>query len=373
MAVGIICEYNPFHNGHVHHINKVKEMFAGEPIVLVMSSTFLQRGEVSIINKWDKTDIALNYVDLVVELPFAFSSQSADIFASGAIQILASLGVDKLVFGSESNDVDFLYNIVKTQDTDNYNNLVKEYLNQGINYPTAMSKALETILGKTVSSANDLLGISYIKCIYKNNYNITPYTILRTNGFHDIDSTSNIMSASGIRKLLKENKDISNYVPECSLNKINNISLEDYYSLIKYKILSSKDLSIYQTVDEGFDKCLKDNIMISNSIEELINNVKTKRYTYNRINRMLVHILCDFTKSEANNLKTIKYIRILGFNEIGKKYLNSIKKDIIVPLITGYSDIKSNMLDLEYRVTSIYSLKDNKVLELECRNKPIIK
>ena len=114
-------------------------------------------------------------------------------------------------------------------------------------------------------------------------------------------------------------------------------------------------------------------IGMGNDMEELINNVKTKRYTYNRINRMLVHILCDFTKDEASNLKTIEYIRVLGFNDKGKQYLNSVKKNIGIPLITGYSDIKSNMLDLEYRVTSIYALKDNKVLELENRNKPIIK
>ena len=147
-TIGIICEYNPFHNGHIYHIKKIKEMYKDSIIILVMSGNFTQRGDISIINKWDKTKIALeNNIDLVIELPFVFATQGADVFAKGAIQILNNLKVDKLIFGSECNNISELKELAKIQLQENYNTLVKKYLEKGLNYPTAMSKALKD-LGK---------------------------------------------------------------------------------------------------------------------------------------------------------------------------------------------------------------------------------
>ena len=167
-VIGVIAEYNPFHNGHLYHIKEIKRMYPNSIIVAVISTSFLQRGEVSILNKWDKTRICLeNGIDLVIELPFVFSSQSADVFSYGALKILNYLNVNKLVFGSESNDIKLLYNLAKEQlNNKSYDKKVKKYLDEGYNYPTAMSKALSS----KVSSPNDLLAISYIKQIIKNNY-----------------------------------------------------------------------------------------------------------------------------------------------------------------------------------------------------------
>ena len=169
-VIGVIAEYNPFHNGHLYHIKEIKRMYPNSIIVAVISTSFLQRGEVSILNKWDKTKICLeNNIDIVIELPFVFSSQSADIFSYGALKILHYLNVDKIVFGSESNDIKLLYNLAKEQLNNKlYDKKVKKYLDEGYNYPTAMSKALSN----EVTTPNDLLAISYIKQIIKNNYNI---------------------------------------------------------------------------------------------------------------------------------------------------------------------------------------------------------
>ena len=374
-VIGIIAEYNPLHLGHIYQIKKIKEQFPESLIILITNSCFTQRGDVSIINKWDKTKIALNNnIDLVVELPFAFASQSADIFAKGALEILNKLQIDTLVFGSESNDITKLKTIVKTQlENPEYDIKVKEYLKMGLNYPTAQGKALTSILGYTTSSPNDLLGISYIKEIEINKYPITPVSIQRIGSYHETKVTNNIISASLIRTLLREGKDISNHIPPNTYTYLyKNISRETYFSYLKYKILSTTDLTIYQTVEEGIENRIKKAITISNSWEELVQNIKTKRYTHNKINRMLIHILTSFTKEEAKKL-TIDYIRILGFNLKGQIHLNKIKKDIDIPIITNYKKNISPLLDLEHRITTIYNIPFSPTInQNESKRKPII-
>ncbi len=365
-SVGIICEYNPFHNGHIYHIKKVKELYPDYTIILVMSGNFTQRGEVSLIDKWEKTRLALNYVDLVVLLPFPFSTQSADIFAYGATQILKHLKVNALVFGAESS-YDDLYKVAKVQKEEKFHTLVKEYMSDGINYPSALSKASYSLTGIKIDKPNDLLGVSYIKNLMDTNIHIK--TIKRTNDFHQSDLSSNIISASTIRNLLKEKKDIKKYVPKETIEALNNYHFtEEYFPYLKYKIISENDLSIYQSVDEGIENRLKKYVIDANSLDEFINKVKCKRYTYNKIKRMLIHILCSFTKEEAKKMKNIEYINILGFNEKGKKYLNKIKKEIDIPLITKYYN--NEMYDLEIRADNIYHINE-KDKENEYARKPI--
>ena len=288
--------------------------------------------------------------------------------------MINKLKIDTLVFGSESNDLTKLEKIVDTQlNNPQYNILIKQYIEQGINYPTAASKALTTILGYTISEPNDLLGISYIKEIRKNNYQITPFSIKRIGNYHEKEVTNKIISASLIRNLLQEKKNIQPHVPK-NLEKYlyKTITLDSYFPYLKYKILTSKNLSIYQTVEEGIENRIIKFINNANNWEELVQQIKTKRYTHNKINRMLIHILTSFTKEEAKNLK-IDYIRILGFNKNGRNYLNKIKKEINIPLITRYKKNISQLLDLEMRITSIYYLPINSELtKLEYKKTPII-
>ena len=367
-SVGIICEYNPFHNGHLYHIKKVKELYPNHLIILVLGGNFTQRGEVSLIDKWKKTDIALNYVDLVIELPFVFASQSADLFAKGSIDILKSLEVEALIFGSEDNDVDKLENLARVQESHEYNSLVKKYLDDGLNYPTSLSKALNEICGYSVISPNDLLGLSYVKNLIGTN--IKPISIKRTNDYLNKELGGEISSGTSIRKALKEGHDVKKYVPLESYKYLNNVHfIEDYFDLIKYKIIS-EDISKYQTVDEGIHNRLKKVINDANSIDELISMVKTKRYTYNKISRMLVHILTGFTKEEASNIET-SYIRVLGFNKNGQKYLSEIRKRCPLPIITNFEK-NNKLLDIESRVSDIYNLKKKDDLLSEHQHVPII-
>ena len=350
--VGIICEYNPFHNGHIYHLEKIKEMFPNSMIILVISTSFTMRGEISILNKWDKTDIALSYgVNLVIEIPTFYSTNSADTFASGALKLLNYLECDYLVFGSESNDVDTLKELANIEiNNQRYDSLVKEYMDKGNNYPTSMSKALSDLSNKTINLPNDLLGLSYVKEIIMQKSNIIPITIKRTNDYHHEGATS-------IRMAIKNKQDISTIVPKETLDKIISFNIEDnYFKLLKYKILSEINiLNTYLDVDEGLDNLIKKNIIKANSLNELIESIKTKRYTYNRLNRMFIHILLNIKKSDVKKRKEINYIRILGFNKLGKKYLKELKGHITIPLITNYSDLDDDNLNFELYVTTIYN------------------
>lgn len=383
--VGIIAEYNPFHNGHLYHIEKVKEMFPNSPIILVLGGNFTERGDISILDKWEKTAIAIKYgIDLVVELPFPFSCASADIFAKGSIDILNHLGVTDLVFGSESDDIEGIKRLVETQlFNKDFDSLVQVYLRMGYNYPTSLSKALEDITEKCYKLPNDILGISYVKSIISNNYKITPHTIKRTNDYHSKElehkSIKSITSATSIRQALMNNIDIKNFVPDITykyLKKETIPKLDDYFNLLKYKIVSSNDLTIYNLVDSGMEAKLKKEILNSYSFDELINKVKSKNSTYAKISRMLIYILCDYTKEQAREFKDIKYIRLLGFSNKGRVYLNKIKKDIDIPIISKFTREKDKMLEYEYIITKIYSLvfdkdKAKSLIEAEYKMKPI--
>ena len=376
-SVGIIAEYNPFHNGHLYHLSKVKEMFPNHIIVLILSGNYLQRGEFSILDKYTKTKIALeNGIDLIIELPFNFAVQSADMFAKGAIQLLNELKVENLVFGSETNNIEDLKLLSKIQlENSDYQIKVKELMKKGINYPTALSKALKEISNMEVTTPNDILGLSYVREIIKNNYNINPICIKRTNDYHDLENDSNIVSASNIRNKINNNIDIKKYVPLKTYEYLKEVNINSNcaFKYLKFKIISEiNKLDEYLDVDEGIDNRIKKYIYSSNNYQELIDNIKTKRYTYNKISRMLCHILTGFKKSDV--VSNIEYIRILGMNNIGKNYINSIKKNITLPIITKFSDFNDKYQQLELRLSYIYSLilEDNIYVENEIKAKVII-
>ena len=375
-TIGIIAEYNPFHNGHLYQINKIKEKYPDSIIIVCLTTSFTQRGEISILNKWEKTQIALqNNVDIVIELPYIYAVQSSDIFAEASLKLLNELKIEELCFGSENNNLD---NLIKCAKTELYNKefdiKVKEYMQEGISYPTALNRTLKDLINIEILEPNDLLALSYLKSIYKNNYKIKPFIIKRTNNYHDLESNENIISASNIRNKIKNDIDIKNNVPLATYQILKNKTIQNkYFNYLKYKIISEQNLDKYVDVEEGINNRIKKYIYSSSSLEELIQNIKTKRYTYNKISRMLLHILTNFTKEEAQNIK-IDYIRILGFNKNGQKYLNKIKKEVKLPLLTGYQKNVSKILDIELRVSKIYSLSnESNLIKKEYDKKPIIK
>ena len=366
--IGIVAEYNPFHNGHLYQINKVKELYPNSIVIICLGGYFLERGEISIETKEEKTRLALKYgADAVIELPFVFGSNSADIFADASVKLLNNLRIKRLVFGSELNDIQVLTELAKKQLNKSFDKDLKKYLDEGINYPTALNKAL----GYKVDTPNDLLGISYIKAILKNKFDIEPISIKRTNDYHDNSLYDDIVSASNIRARLANKEDISRYIPEGNILTINH---ELLFNLLKYKIISDDNLERYLTVDEGLDNRLKKVINESHTLEELIAKTKSKRYTRNRIMRMFTHILIGLTKEDKEELVEPEYVRLLGFNEKGAALLNVIRKHTTLPIITKYRNIDSKIKEYEMKAASIYSLITNEdVLVFENNNKPIKK
>ena len=364
--IGLICEYNPFHNGHLYMINEIKKKYPKSILICILNGYFNQRGDISILTKEDKTKIALqNNIDIVLELPFVYGTQSADIFAYQSIKILNNYKIDTLIFGSESNNINTLNKIVDLQSKEEYNTKVQELLDNGINYPTAMAKALNIDFE---FNPNDLLGISYIKAIREINPSIKIETIKRTNNYHDLNLDSDIVSASNIRERLLNKEDISKYVPYTVHNCINDINYSKLYNLLKFKILTDKDLSIYLDVDEGIEYRILKYIKDSKTLDELIINIKTKRYTYNKIKRMLLHILIGLTKKDNTKLE-LDYTKILGFTKKGQEYLNSIRKELIIPSIPNKESL---IYEYELKSAYIYEQVSNKNLNnFDQKNIPV--
>ena len=363
MVIGIICEYNPFHNGHLYHLKKIKEKYPNSLIILCLNGYFLERGEVSILKKADKVKIALlNGVDIVVELPVLYGTQAADKFAMAGISLLDALNVDKIIFGSETNNLDYLMDIAKKQDNLNLSKM-KNNLKKGNSYPKSLINSLNELKIKP----NDLLGISYCKAILKQNLKIELETILRTNDFHDKISNEEIISAENIREKIKNNNDISKYVPSISKDKIIKVNYNLYFKLLKHKILTDSHLDLYLDVNEGIENLLKKAIVNANNYEEFLIKIKSKRYTTNRLQRMLLHINLGILKKDAE-LK-IDYLKILGFNDKGAYYLNQNKKKFKLPI-----KVKKNSLINEYELKAsiLYDLITNeKEYDYEKLNKPL--
>ena len=337
-VIGLIAEYNPFHNGHLYHINKIKELYPDSLLILVLNGYFTQRGTISVLSKEDKTKISLNNnIDIVLELPFIYGTQSSDIFAYNSVKLLNELKVDKIIFGSESNNIDLLNKVVDIQLNDStYEESVKKYLDLGDNYPTAMKKALN--IEEDINNPNDLLGISYIKAIRQINPNIVTETIKRTNSYHDIDSTDSIVSATNIRTKLSNEESIDNYLPQDVIPYLNNVSNDNLFNLLKFKILTDNDLSKYLDVDEGIEYRILKFINQSNTIDELT---------------------------------TLDYIKILGFNTKGQEYLKSIRKDLTLPTTPNK---ESKVFEIELKSAYLYEQATKKSLDkFDIKNIPIQK
>lgn len=378
-VLGLVVEYNPFHQGHLYHLNKAKELIKPDFTIAVMSSHFVQRGEPAISDKWTRAQVAIkNGIDLVIELPFVYSVQSADYFAHGAMELLAMMKVTDLVFGSENGDISIFKDIastIKDNQTD-YNDLVKQQMDLGLRYPDACNQALSILMNKTVTTPNDLLGLAYVKEVIDHDYPINLHCIKRTNDFHSLKIQS-ISSASAIRHALKNKIDISNQF--CNYEDYHEFYFFDnYFPFLRYKILttSNQELKHFHLVDEGIENLLKEKIINSNNMTELVSSLTSKRYTRSRIQRMLIHILMNNTKETIQTAMKIDYIRILKMSAHGQAYLNKIKKNCAYQLVTNFSSYQHPALNLEFKATKLLSCLSNNpqhLIELEYKSIPITK
>lgn len=361
---GIISEYNPFHHGHRYHIDETRKLTDCDVLINVMSGNFVQRGEPAIIDKWKRAKAAIEQgCDLVLELPYTYAVQSSDHFAYGAIETLKLAQIDALVFGSESNDIAQLKHYAKTP-----YECYKAQQTSGI----SLSKAMEKV--HTRMPSNDILGISYLKALI--NSSITPYTIQRTNGYHDVDITQKICSATAIRKALANKQNITHATPMYDQLQEPHY-IQSYYPYLQtlFCTMSKDILKTYFLVDEGIESLFIKQAHLCTDFDTFLNACISKRYARSSIQRTLMHILTQTTKAEMNTLPRLQHIRVLAFNTTGRTYLHHLKKQEACIISSRFNQIPQPYRDIEIRSTYAYaipcSLKQRKELALAELQPPI--
>lgn len=388
-VVAIIGEYNPFHNGHAYHIQKTKQLTNADYVIAIISGNFVQRGNVSLIDKWSKADMALlNGVDLVIELPTIYSISSAENFANGAIKILNSLKiVDTLSFGSEFCDLDVLEEIaeVLTNEPSEFKTILEHELSKGLSFPKARENALLMYLNdirkyaNILSSPNNILAIEYLKALKKTKSQIKPLAIKRINvGYNDLEAKNNFASATAIRKKIIDNTPagISKLMPASSYKVLYNSIKKGHYvkdiSAYEKEILYSlrrmytDEIADLPDVTEGLENSIQDAADSCNTLNEFMNIVKSKRYTSTRIQRILLYSLLGITKEDMKTSNKITpYVRVLGMNNKGKQLLSLISRSNpklnIITSVKKFVDSNTNknlqdMLNIDINATNIYTL-----------------
>ena len=361
-VVGLVVEYNPFHNGHLHHIQEIDKLFEDNIKIAVMSGDFVQRGEPSLLNKFEKTKVALSHgIDIVIELPAFYSCQSAEIFARGSVDILNKLFCTAMVFGSETNNLENLKKIIDYSSSENFSLDLKKYLQEGLSYPTSYAKALENCEEEKIN----------------------PHSIKREKVGYFGDEKENFASASYIRKkILSLDKDKINLsfakdlVPKFSFGTLEKnffylISLENFYDLIRYEILKNKEgLKNIQDMEVGLENRLYESALKNLDFNCFFNEILSKRLTISRLQRILLHILLGLTKDVTNNTKfSIPFIKILGFSKKGQEYLNFLKKTDSYKenkILTSNRNLKEFLneeekflFEFNERCSQIYRIKSN--------------
>lgn len=374
-ACGLIVEYNPFHNGHLYHVNEAKETTQADCMIAVMSGSFLQRGEPAIIDKFHRTKAALKSgVDLLVELPYAYAVQSSRYFAKGALLTLDALQTKYVCFGSESGDINQFYKGVEQRQNKKelYDETIQTFLQSGLSYPLASQQAYEAIGISELDlfQPNNILGFSYVNTIVEDNLPIKARTIKRKSShYHDNEIESSIASATSIRRELTDGQLSSkamNALPEATVQQLENYrekasiwhDWEQYFPLLYYRIttMTREELANIHGVDEGIEGRLINTIYDVHSFAELIKKMKTKRYTYVRLQRMFTHILTNTTKEQIAHFfsrATLPYVRLLGMTKRGQQYLNESKKSRTVPLVSNLNN-KQKALYLDERALHVY-------------------
>lgn len=379
-AVGVIVEYNPFHNGHFHHFKEAKRVTNADVVVAVMSGHFLQRGEPALVDKWTRTKMALEAgVDLVIELPYVFSTAQAPQFAAGSTFLLNALKCESFAFGSEAGSIDpFLhtYHLIETN-KQAYNETIKAAMKEGNSYPKALHIAFEQLKEKTteplidLNQPNNILGYHYVEAAMAQHLAIKPATIQRIQaGYHeDINIEREIASATGIRKALFEQNNlqaVQQFVPSTTYSALETwhnensafINWESVWPMLQYAILrhTPDQLKQYADVAEGLENSLLKHATNSHSFAEFMNGIKSKRYTWTRLQRTILHIFTGITKERLHAFKQPQYIRVLGMTVAGQQYLSHVKKDLQLPLISRVGSNNDEMLAIDIQATTIYNL-----------------
>ncbi|MDE5931705.1 MAG: nucleotidyltransferase, partial [Lachnospiraceae bacterium] len=363
-TVGIIAEYNPFHNGHAYQIAKARELTDAKYVVVVMSGNFVQRGQPAVMEKSLRAEAALLCgADVVLELPVHYATASAEYFASGAAALLHRLGVvDALCFGSECGEIDRLSKLADALLTEDeaFETMLKKRLKDGASYPQARSDALSTVFPHLSSELpllkhpNNILGLEYLKALKKRNSQIRPYTVPRIgSGYHDENLDNPYSSALAIREILSAGKELSfikEQVPAAVLERMSSqyeksfpIFPEDFSLLLSYKLLLEQagDFNIYFDIDSGFSDRLHNFLPAYTDYVSFCEKLKTKNITYTKVSRSLLHILLNIYQTDMDTFCTqdyVYYARILGFRKEAAPLLSAIKANADIPLLSKLAD-----------------------------------
>ena len=381
---GIICEYNPFHNGHKYHIRQTREKFGATHIVGIMSGNFTQRGDVAIVDKYKRTETALkNGVDLVIELPVAFSLSSAEQFAQGAVFLLNSLGcVNMLSFGSECGNMGQLKEAAGAVCFARESDELTNYMKNGMSYPAALQKAIDKFytedVVETLAVPNNTLAVEYLKALDEFASPIKPVTIKRKSAGHDSESSADpeIASASQIRRLLQAGEDISAFVPNCDFSNIASLTNLETAILSKLRYMTKKEIEKTPNVLTGLDNRIYKAVRVSTNLNELLFLIKTKRYTLSRIRRIVLSAYLGITKNDLKNNPS--YVRILGMNSRGKEILAAaeckLPIDTSLAQLAKKSDAAMKQAKLEERCDNQFALalEKRQVCGLDYTAKPVI-
>jgi len=388
-VLGIIAEYNPFHNGHLYHLEESKQRSGCNYSICVITGNFAQRGGTSLVNKWTKTEMALaGGVDLVLELPTIYSVSSAENFAEGAVKVLNTTGiVTNIAFGMEANDLSSLNNIANVlyQEPREYITMLNHELSRGNSFPKARESALMLYLNdikryaNILSSPNNILAIEYLKALKKTKSDMMPIGIQRKKVYYNDDKiVDDFASASAIRKLvqLQQFDDIRRVMPrECYMllreeMKRGNLvfDLRKYETIILYNLrkMTIREIANIPDVSEGLEYSIKEAAENCNTIRDFVDMVKSKRYTQTRIQRILVYALLEIDRKMMDmSRKITPYLRVLGCNDKGKELLSEIvRRDPKTNLITSvkkFLDSKPNkqlgqMLAIDLFASDTYTL-----------------
>lgn len=390
-TVGIITEYNPFHNGHLYHIRESKKKARAQAVICVMSGHFLQRGEPALLDKWARAKMALQGgVDLLFELPFAYASRSAEAFAFGAVRLLDATGVvDSLSFGSELGGLAPLLSLAEAlvEEPTPYKEALSHYLKEGLSFPKARNLSLVEILpsrkeelAPILKSPNNILGIEYLKALHRLKSSILPFTIQRKGrGYHDKTMEGPYASATAIRGAIERGQEIEELkdsLPPTSLAILKEelkegrgpIFLEDLAPYLLFLLRQTKKERLEEIlgVTEGLENRIKDATKEALTIEELASSIKTRRYTLTRIRRIFIHLLTNYSAREAQAFDLEggpRYLRILGFNQVGQALLKKMRERAYLPTITKVAPfyhqgfgLTKTMLGMDILATDLYAL-----------------
>lgn len=388
-VLGIIGEYNPFHNGHIYHLEESKKLTSSNYTVAVISGNFTQRGSTAIVDKWSRAEMAIrNGIDLVIELPLLYATSSAENFADGAIKILDSLKVvDYVSFGSETSNIDTLSEIadILYKEPIKYKSLLSHELKKGLSFPKARENALMMYLEGDVkyinvlSSPNNILGIEYIKALKKYKSNIAPISIARfETGYNDVTYSGNIASATAIRNIIKNGAfdALKKLLPSSSYSillknikeghVVPDLSVFEKQIIYNLRSMYPEEIAELADVSEGLEYSLKNAADSCNTLEDLLNTIKSKRYTGTRLQRILLYTLLNITKKDIElSKKATPYVRVLGLNNRGKFLISEIAKANpkleIITSVKKFSD-KTNNKNLKYMIekdiwaTDVYTI-----------------